>query len=134
MCEKCDEQERIKKISCALCSTGTFKPTDIEELNHEVEEPNLKLAKIEAEMEKQHKEAIAGYDKQINDCLGNLANFSTKMLIMFEDYKKKGDQKGMIRLLESIRNYAVISQTDSSVLVNTCSMLITKMQGSPQLS
>lgn len=129
MCEKCDEQEQTKKISCALC--GTIKPTDIiEELNHEVEDPEGRIIRMEAEVAKQHKEAIAGYDKQINDCLGNLANFSTKMLIMFEDYKKKGDKQGMIRLLESIRNYAVISQTDSSVLLNTCNMLINKMQGS----
>ncbi len=132
MCEKCEDRDRMKKISCALCSTGTIKPTDeIENVNREVTDPKAVMEKIDEEMKRQHKEAINGYDKQVEDCLRDLANFSTKMLIMFEDYKKKGDVTGMRNLLESMRNYGMLSQTTSSVLVTTLSMLVEKLQSFP---
>jgi len=101
----------------------------MKELNHEVTDPKAEMARIEAEIQKQHQEAINGYDKQVEDCLKDLATFATKMLMMFEDYKKKGDTAGMAKLLESIRNYAMMSETDSAVLVTTVNMLLGKLQG-----
>jgi hypothetical protein len=144
LCEKCEQREHEEKIlksqeklGCSKCSSNScsleMKPTKAENPNsevtdqHEIDEINKR---IDAEISQRHKEAIDGYDKQLQDCMTDLAKFSTKMLIMFEDYKKKGDLTSMVTLLEAIRNHAYLSQTTSSVLIVTSNMLIGKMQGS----
>lgn len=122
MCEKCNEQKRLENLS-KLSGNGK-----IIELNRIVENFDEECKRIDGELKQKHKEAIDGYDKQIEDCLRDLATFTTKMIIMFEDYRKKRDAAGMTAVLRSITNYAILTQTNVTVLVASLNMLIARMQ------
>lgn len=124
MCERCDERKRLENLS----NLSNKSDGKIVELNRVVENFDDECKRIDAEIKQKHKEAIDGYDKQIEDCLRDLATFTTKMLIMFEDYRKKGDAAGMTTILKSISNYAIMTQTDVAVLVSSISTLISRMQ------
>lgn len=132
-CPKCEDKERMKQISakCNLCSNGAKPKTEngIVELNRETENPVTTLIKMEKAIVEQHKEAINGYDKQVEDCLRDITTFSTKMLIMFEDYKKNGTTIELVKILNSIRNYSMLSGTTALVLKTTIDSLLGKLQG-----
>jgi len=132
-CPKCEDKERMKQIgtSCNLCSNGVNPKTKngIVELNRETENPVATLIKMEKAIVEQHKEAINGYDKQMEDCLRDITTFSTKMLIMFEDYKKNGTTIELVKILNSIRNYSMLSGTTALVLKTTIDSLLGKLQG-----
>jgi len=133
MCEKCEDNEKqneIKKaLSCSKCSSGIdIKKPEIVNVNREVVDQKAESEKIDEEMKKRHVELINGYDKQLEDCLTDIAQFSTKMLIMFEDYKKKGDTEGMVKLLQSMANYAIMTQTTATVVIQSANMLIGKVR------
>jgi len=133
MCEKCEEREHQEKAlkSCSLCATG-IKPVsqEIVNVNREVEDPVAEAKRIDEEMRQQHKEAIKGYDNQLGECLLDVAKWSTKMLIMYDDYLKKGDTKGCVKILQSINNYLLLSRTAISTAYTTSEMLINKVRGS----
>lgn len=131
MCEKCEDRDRMKETSCALCSTSSKlgEPEKMENVNREVKNYDAETKRIDEELRKRHKEMINGYDDQLEKELKDLANFSTKMLIMFEDYRKKGDMAGMIDVLKSIRNYSMLAQTSAAVVTTTVNSLLGKMQG-----
>lgn len=123
----------MKQISekCNLCSNG-IKPeakTEIVEMNQEVKDPVAALIEINKTIEKQHQEAINGYDKQVEDCLRDIATFSTKMILMFEDYKKKGNIVELVKILNSIKNYTMLTGTNAMVLKATIDSLLGKLQG-----
>jgi hypothetical protein len=131
-CEKCEDKEHSeeviknqKKFGCSKCSG----PIGISDGNRIVVDQNAELERIDIKMKKQHQELINGYDKQLEGALRDIATFSTKMLLMFEDYEKKGDL-GMNKVLESIRNYCIMSQTTSTVAIRTIEMLIERIRGS----
>jgi phage host-nuclease inhibitor protein Gam len=130
MCEHCEDKEKQENIlkSCAKCSTS-IKSTEIENINREVTDTEAESKRIDEEMKKRHIELINGYDKQLEDCLRDIATFSTKMLIMFEDYKKKGKVDEIVKLLQSMANYAMTTQTTATVVVLTANMLVGKASG-----
>lgn len=131
MCEKCEEREHNEKIveSQKKCENGHHCPVDpkIVNVNREVEDPIAESKKIDEVREQRHFELINGYDKQLGDCLTDIAKFSTKMLIMFEDYKKKGNTDSMVKLLQSIYNYALVTRTTTSVVIQSAEMLVGKV-------
>jgi hypothetical protein len=115
--------------SCNLCSNGAQPKTEIVEMNREIEDPVATLVKIEKTIVEQHKEVINGYDKQVEEGLRDIATFSTKMIIMFEDYKKKGTAIELVKILNSIKNYAILTETNAMVLKTTIDSLLGKLQG-----
>ena len=128
MCEKCEEKDRQDAIakSCQKCSSGV-KP-ELVELNQIVKDQEVESKRIDEEMKKQHLEIINGYDRQMEECLRDIAKFSTKMLIMFEDYQKKGKVEDMVKLLQSMTNYAILTQTTSTVVIQSANMMIEKVR------
>lgn len=132
MCEKCEEQERLKKMNCQICSTSLIpseikieKVNRIAEVNRVATREDEKI--IEEQLKKQHRDLIDGYDKQFGDALTELATFSTKMLIMYNDYLKKGESDEMSKLLRAINNYALMSGVNSALITTTISILIEKI-------
>jgi hypothetical protein len=132
MCERCEDDEKKDQIikSCSKCSSGIHKPKEKEILNvnREVIDPEAESKRIDEEMKKQHIEIINGYDRQLEECLRDLAKFSTKMLIMFEDYKRKGKTEEMVKLLQSMANYGIMTQTTASVVIQSANMMIEKVR------
>lgn len=103
---------------------------EIKELNHLVDNPDIEMKRLTEAAIKQHKEMINGYDKQLEECLQDLARFSTKMLLMFEDYLKKGDVESCVKLLQSMNNYALMTGTTARIVSRTNEMLIDKLRNS----
>jgi len=134
MCERCEDKDRQNTIikSCQECSSGACqtKKTEPEiiNLNREVIDPEAESKRMDEEMKKQHIEIINGYDRQLEECLRDIAKFSTKMLIMFEDYMKKGKTEEMVKLIQSIANYGIMTQTTSTVVITSANMMIEKVR------
>lgn len=132
MCERCEDRERQAKIACACSGENKdSKETIVENVNRTItskEEQEIESKRIDTEMERLYNERIDGFEKQLRDSIRDLANFSTKMLIMLEDYMKRGDTKEMKKLLQSIGSYSTMSQVTSSVVTTTINMLIEKLQ------
>jgi hypothetical protein len=130
MCESCEEAEKRKeieksqqdmKIGCQKC-----KSTKIADSNRECTDPKVELERIRTEIKKQHKELIAGYDKQLADCLMNSSRFITKILIMYEDYMKKGGIDECVKILETIKIYLAFMESSVATAHTTVEMLIDK--------
>jgi hypothetical protein len=134
MCERCEEKEKqdqiIKAQSCSACSSGACqtKEPEVLNVNREVIDPETESKRIDEEIKKHHIEIINGYDRQLEECLRDIAKFSTKMLIMFEDYMKKGKTEEMVKLLQSIANYGIMTQTTSTVVITSANMMIEKVR------
>lgn len=127
MCEKCDEHKRQEEIfGCKKCSSGK----GIRELNHLVDDTVAEIKRIDEETKKQHQEAIKDYDNQLAECLQDMAKFATKMLIMFEDYMKKGDMETCVNILQAINNYAILTRTTASIASTSIEMLINRVRNS----
>jgi hypothetical protein len=132
MCERCVEREKHKQIlGSQECASGTcpIKPEEeVQNVNREVTDPVAESKRIDEVMKKQHQEVIKGYDNQLGECLRDMAKFTTKMLIMYEDYMKKGKTEEMVKLLQSMANYGIMTQTTATVLIQSANMMIEKVR------
>jgi hypothetical protein len=141
LCERCEEEAKRDEIiqsqtkSASKHSSGTCslkkkkKEPEVQNINRESVDPVKEMLEIENKIKKQHQEAVNGYDNQIQNAITDIATFSAKMILMFEDYKQKGDTAQMVKILHSMKNYAMLTGTESLVLKSTIDSLVGKMQG-----
>lgn len=141
MCEKCEQREQEEKIiasqekekrkdcSCAdghHCAVEQPEQPKIKSFNSEATLEDVK--NIDDQIKKQHEEIIQGYDKQLGDCIRDICNHATKMMIMYQDYLKHGNTEGCVRLLQSMIDYGYMTQMASTVIIQSGNMMIGKVR------
>jgi hypothetical protein len=136
MCERCEEEEKQeqilksqKSLGCSKCSGCAIKPKIIN-LNEETENAKEILEELGKDVEKRHKELIAGYDKQLVDCLIEISKFQTKMLPMYDEYMKKGDIEECAKILQQIARYLILTMSSAATAQTTIEMILQKTRGS----
>jgi hypothetical protein len=125
MCERCEERDEMTEImngfgkkekSAQSCPTKNgFAPKD-----------------MEAEEFKNWYNQIAGFSKQLKECLLSSASFDEKMQNLYNELKTLDllkDRVQIVKIAQTMLDYARMQETNAAVARQTAEILVEKIHG-----